>query len=57
LTFFLIFELGSVLCGAATSSAMFIGGRFVAGFGGAGVATGSITIVSLCAPLEQRPSK
>ncbi|OAG01867.1 MFS transporter [Paraphaeosphaeria sporulosa] len=55
LVFFLIFEVGSVICGAATSSAMFIAGRFVAGFGGAGVATGSITIISLCAPLEKRP--
>ncbi|KAF1953528.1 MFS general substrate transporter [Byssothecium circinans] len=55
LVFFLIFEVGSVICGAATSSAMFIVGRFIAGFGGAGVATGSITIISLCAPLEKRP--
>jgi MFS family permease len=36
---------------------MFIVGRFIAGFGGAGVATGSITIISLCAPLEKRPRK
>ncbi|KAF2683386.1 MFS general substrate transporter [Lentithecium fluviatile CBS 122367] len=55
LVFFLIFEVGSVICGAATSSALFIVGRFIAGFGGAGVATGSITIISLCAPLEKRP--
>ena len=57
MVFFSIFEIGSVLCGAATSSAMFIVGRFIAGFGAAGVATGGITIVSLCAPLEKRPSK
>ncbi|KAH7384634.1 major facilitator superfamily domain-containing protein [Pyrenochaeta sp. MPI-SDFR-AT-0127] len=55
LVFFLIFEIGSVICGAATSSPMFIVGRFIAGFGAAGVATGSITIISLCAPLEKRP--
>ncbi|KAH9866822.1 hypothetical protein J1614_008515 [Plenodomus biglobosus] len=55
LVFLLIFEVGSAICGAATSSAMFIAGRFVAGFGGAGIATGSITIISLCAPLEKRP--
>ncbi|KUJ06911.1 MFS transporter [Mollisia scopiformis] len=57
LTFFFIFEIGSILCGAAVSSPMFIVGRFVAGFGAAGVATGSITMVSLCAPLDQRPLK
>ncbi|EHL01923.1 putative HC-toxin efflux carrier TOXA [Glarea lozoyensis 74030] len=45
------------ICGAATSSNMFIVGRFIAGFGAAGIATGSITIVSLCAPLEKRPRK
>ncbi|CAI6227171.1 unnamed protein product [Periconia digitata] len=55
LWFFFVFEVGSVICGAATSSAMFIVGRFIAGFGGAGVATGSITIISLAAPLEKRP--
>ncbi|KAI0585159.1 Efflux pump [Pyrenophora tritici-repentis] len=47
LVFFIIFEVGSVICGAANSSAMFIVGRFIAGFGGAGVATGSITIISV----------
>ncbi|KAI3393978.1 hypothetical protein diail_3339 [Diaporthe ilicicola] len=55
LAFFAVFEIGSIICGAATSSPMFIVGRFVAGFGGAGIATGSITIISLCAPLEKRP--
>ncbi|PHH70100.1 hypothetical protein CDD82_7345 [Ophiocordyceps australis] len=55
LSFFAVFEIGSVICGAATSSAMFIVGRFVAGFGAAGIATGAITIISLCAPLERRP--
>lgn len=36
---------------------MFIAGRFIAGFGAAGIRNGSITIVSNCAPLEKRPSK
>ncbi|KAK8017143.1 major facilitator superfamily domain-containing protein [Apiospora marii] len=57
LGFFAVFELGSVLCGAAVSSPMFIVGRFIAGFGAAGISNGSITIVSSCAPLEKRPSK
>lgn len=34
LVFFGIFELGSVLCGAAISSVMLIIGRAIAGFGG-----------------------
>ncbi|GAP91475.2 putative efflux pump [Rosellinia necatrix] len=55
LAFFGVFEIGSVICGAAVSSPMFIVGRFIAGFGGAGVATGTITMVSNSAPLEKRP--
>lgn len=55
LVFFGIFELGSVLCGAAVSSAMLIFGRTVAGFGAAGIIIGAITIISSCAPLEKRP--
>ncbi|KAI1406173.1 MFS general substrate transporter [Hypoxylon fuscum] len=55
LFFFGIFELGSVLCGAAVSSAMLIIGRTVAGLGAAGIINGAITIVSSCAPLEKRP--
>jgi MFS family permease len=54
LVFFAIFEVGSVVCAAANSSSVFIGGRFIAGFGGAGVATGTITMVSNSAPLEKR---
>ncbi|KAJ8062112.1 hypothetical protein OCU04_008673 [Sclerotinia nivalis] len=56
LTFFGIFELGSVLCGAAISSNMLIIGRAVAGFGAAGIINGAITIVSSCVPLEKRPA-
>jgi MFS family permease len=33
---------------------MFMVGRFVAGFGAAGISNASITIVSNCAPLEKR---
>ncbi|KAK9438051.1 efflux pump [Metarhizium brunneum] len=56
LTFFAIFEFGSVLCGAAVSSDMLIVGRAIAGFGSAGIINGAITIISSCAPLEKRPS-
>ncbi|KAI0115567.1 efflux pump [Nemania sp. FL0031] len=56
LFFFGVFELGSVLCGAAKSSVMLIVGRAVAGVGAAGIINGAITIVSSCAPLEKRPA-
>ncbi|KAI0003921.1 efflux pump [Xylariaceae sp. FL0662B] len=51
-----LFELGSVLCGAARSSIMLIIGRAVAGLGAAGIINGAITILSGCAPLEKRPT-
>ncbi|KAI6091008.1 MFS general substrate transporter [Hypoxylon rubiginosum] len=51
---FAIFEIGSLICAVAKSSPVFIVGRFIAGFGGAGVATGTITMVSNSAPLEKR---
>ncbi|KAI0111767.1 efflux pump [Daldinia grandis] len=56
LSFFAIFEIGSILCGAAVSSNMLIIGRAVAGFGAAGITNGAITIISSCAPLEKRPT-
>ncbi|EKG13744.1 hypothetical protein MPH_09051 [Macrophomina phaseolina MS6] len=40
LTSVLLFELGSVLCGAAPSSAAFIIGRAIAGVGAAGIFAG-----------------
>ncbi|KAI2463106.1 MFS general substrate transporter [Annulohypoxylon bovei var. microspora] len=56
LVFFGIFEIGSALCGAAVSSPMFIAGRFVAGFGAAGIRNGAINIISRYAPIHQRPT-
>lgn len=50
-----IFELGSVLCGAATSSNMLIVGRAIAGVGAAGVFSGSLIILAHSAPLRRRP--
>ncbi|KAL7935658.1 major facilitator superfamily domain-containing protein [Trichoderma chlorosporum] len=55
LTFFAIFELGSLLCAAAVSSNMLIGGRAVAGAGGAGIVSGAFSIIAFIAPLEKRP--
>lgn len=49
-----IFELGSVLCGAATSSDMLIVGRAVAGVGASGIFSGAMTIVAYSVPLRKR---
>jgi MFS family permease len=56
LVFFLIFEIGSALSGAATSSNMFIVGRAVAGIGSAGLFTGMMNIVANVLPLHKRPA-
>ena len=50
-----IFEAGSVLCGAATSSTMLIVGRAVAGVGAAAIFSGGMTIVGYSVPLRKRP--
>jgi MFS family permease len=36
---------------------MFIGGRAVAGAGGAGIVSGAFSIVAFIAPLKKRPRK
>lgn len=56
LVFFLIFEIGSVLSGAAASSDMFIVGRAISGIGSAGLFTGMMTIVANVLPLHKRPA-
>ncbi|KAK0706241.1 major facilitator superfamily domain-containing protein [Lasiosphaeria miniovina] len=56
LVFFLIFEVGSALSGAAASSNMFIVGRAVAGIGAAGLFTGMMTIVANVLPMHKRPA-
>lgn len=50
LTFFFIFEVGSVLCATAQSSAMFIVGRTIAGIGCSGISTGALTIITAILP-------
>ncbi|RYP41575.1 hypothetical protein DL767_000917 [Monosporascus sp. MG133] len=54
LWFFTIFEVGSLVCGIANSSAMLIIGRAVAGIGVAGLQNGSLTIIATAAPLLKR---
>lgn len=55
LSFFAIFELGSVLCGAATSSKMLIVGRGIAGLGASGLLNGGYTIIHAMVPLHKQP--
>ncbi|KAI1424352.1 major facilitator superfamily domain-containing protein [Xylaria sp. FL1777] len=54
LVFFFVFEVGSLLCAVATSSAFFIIGRAVAGIGVSGLQNGALTIVSGAVPLQKR---
>ncbi|KAF4826052.1 Efflux pump mlcE [Colletotrichum tropicale] len=54
-TFLVIFELGSLICGAATSSTILIVGRVIAGMGSAGIMSGGLTIIAGSVPLEKRP--
>jgi len=51
----LIFEVGSVLCGAAPSSVAFIIGRAIAGLGSASIYSGTIVIITQIIPLHKRP--
>lgn len=55
MTFFAIFELGSALSGAATSSPMLITGRSIAGTGAAGLMSGVLSIIAVVVPLRLRP--
>ncbi|KAJ5746424.1 hypothetical protein N7520_011606 [Penicillium odoratum] len=55
LGFFFVFELGSLLCGIATSSMMLIIARAVAGMGSSGMMNGGLTIISSCVPLHKSP--
>ncbi|KAI0148009.1 MFS general substrate transporter [Hypoxylon sp. NC0597] len=51
----LLFEVGSVICGAAPNSIAFILGRAIAGLGGAGIFTGVMIIMLPLVPLRKRP--
>ncbi|ORY65263.1 putative efflux pump antibiotic resistance protein [Pseudomassariella vexata] len=50
-----IFEIGSVICGAAPNSTAFIIGRAVAGLGSAGIFSGVMIIMIPMIPLRKRP--
>ncbi|KAK2038902.1 major facilitator superfamily transporter [Colletotrichum somersetense] len=51
----LVFLVGSLVCGLAPSSAALIVGRALAGFGSAGILTGSFVVVATAVPLRLRP--
>ncbi|KAK5131370.1 hypothetical protein LTR08_000973 [Meristemomyces frigidus] len=46
---------GSLLCGTATTSAMLVAGRAVAGLGSAGLLSGCLVILVQSTPLRRRP--
>ncbi|KAI1110814.1 MFS general substrate transporter [Nemania sp. NC0429] len=50
-----LFEIGSVICGAAPNSVTFIVGRAIAGLGGAGIFSGVTIIMITMVPLRKRP--
>lgn len=51
----LVFEVGSLLCGVATSSTMLIIGRAISGIGGAGITGGGFVIIAFSTPPKTRP--
>jgi MFS family permease len=55
ISFLGLFATGSVICGASTSSNMFIAGRAICGAGGAGLLNGAITIIRAAVSRQQRP--
>ncbi|KAJ7671545.1 major facilitator superfamily domain-containing protein [Mycena polygramma] len=55
LTAISIFEIGSVVCGAAPNSVALIVGRAIAGLGSAGIFTGALIIIAHSVPLIKRP--
>ncbi|KAJ6789191.1 hypothetical protein PWT90_05912 [Aphanocladium album] len=56
LCFIAVLEIGSLICGLATSSTMFIVGRSVAGLGTSGIMNGALTIIAASVPLSKRPA-
>ena len=50
-----VFEIGSVICGAAPNSVALIIGRAVAGVGSAGIFNGALVIIAYSVPLVKRP--
>lgn len=51
-----IFEVGSLICAVANNSTTLIVGRAIAGAGGAGIASGSYTIIAFSVAPAKRPA-
>lgn len=51
----IVFEIGSLICGLASSSKILIVGRAIAGLGSAGLSVGGTSIVSFTVPPKKRP--
>ncbi|QIW97727.1 hypothetical protein AMS68_003245 [Peltaster fructicola] len=51
----ILFEVGSIICGAAPGSTALIVGRAIAGLGGSGIWSGILVIIAHCVPLRLRP--
>jgi MFS family permease len=49
------FEIGSLICGVAPNSVVFIVGRAIAGLGAGGIFAGALTIIAYSIPLAKRP--
>ncbi|OJJ42172.1 hypothetical protein ASPZODRAFT_77554 [Penicilliopsis zonata CBS 506.65] len=56
LSFFSIFEVGSLICGVANSSKMLIVGRAIAGMGSSGMMNGALNILAGAVPIKKRPA-
>ncbi|KAK6063594.1 major facilitator superfamily transporter [Seiridium cupressi] len=56
LAFLGTFELGSLLCGGAPTSKLFIIARAVAGLGASGMLNGALNIIAAVAPMHKRPA-
>jgi MFS family permease len=52
--FICCFEVGSILCATAPTSAVFILGRAVSGFGAAGITAGGFALIGIT-PMRERP--
>ena len=51
-----MFELGSLVCGVAPSSVVFIIGRALAGLGASGIVNGALTMLAGAVPLHKSPT-
>lgn len=55
LLFLVVFEVGSLICGLATSSPILIVGRTTAGLGSSGMMGGGLNILAAAVPIHKRP--